>query len=134
MSETLTSTTSVSGTAGGPAGPTGEPEGGCGCGGCGCGGGSGAGEEREAQGVTLETGVGASDLDVRGLPPEQRHALIAAAVGALVPGEAFVLANDHDPVRLRGRLEEWHPGQLTWSYLAEGPALWRVMIGREACC
>jgi uncharacterized protein (DUF2249 family) len=118
-----------------PAGEAPATDGGCGCGGCGCGGGAGgAVREERAQGVVLEQGVAATDLDVRGLAPERRHALVTAAVDALVPGEAVVLANDHDPARLRHVLAARYPGQLTWQYLAEGPALWRVMIGREACC
>lgn len=124
MSETLDQTTTDAAT------------GGCGCGGCGCGGGGGAAATPAggAQSVSLDGAVAATDLDVRGLPRERRHALITAAVDALVPGEGFVLANDHDPVRLRAVLADRYPGQLTWQYLAEGPALWRVMIGREACC
>lgn len=122
MSETLDQTTDAA-------------TGGCGCGGCGCGGGAASSTaSATAQAVSLDGGVAATDLDVRGLPPERRHALITAAVEALVPGEGFVLANDHDPVRLKAVLGERYPGQLTWQYLAEGPALWRVMIGREACC
>jgi len=124
VSETLTSRTTVNEEATG---------GGCGCGGCGCGGGE-AQAAPATQGVVLESGVARTDLDVRGLPRERRHALITAAVDALVPGEGFVLANDHDPVHLRTLLAERYPGQLTWEYLAEGPALWRVMIGRQACC
>lgn len=104
---------------------------GCGCGGCGCGGGQ-ASRPVTAEGRAAE--VAAGDLDLRGLPPQKRHALVSEAVGALLPGQAFVLANDHDPARLRGVLEDRHPGELTWEYLAAGPALWRVMIGRETCC
>src|SRR5699024_9796231 len=58
------------------------------------------------------------------------------AVAALQPGEAFVLANDHDPKPLRFQLEAREPGQIDWLYLAEGPELWRVQVGRVAghCC
>src|SRR5512146_311860 len=36
-------------------------------------------------------------LDVRNLPPPQRHTLIFAACGKLSVGEAVILVNDHDP-------------------------------------
>jgi uncharacterized protein (DUF2249 family) len=41
-----------------------------------------------------------------------------------------VLANDHDPKPLRYQLEAMNPGQITWEYLEQGPALWRVRVGR----
>ena len=115
-------------------------QGGCGCGGCGCGGGAAAPADASAAGsaggqaVAIDAPVGGGELDLRGLAPAQRHELVFGAVGALVPGEAVVVVNDHDPLRLRAVLEAQHPGQLTWQYLATGPSLWRVMIGRETCC
>jgi uncharacterized protein (DUF2249 family) len=70
------------------------------------------------------------DLDVRSLPHAARHERIFGVVSQLVPGEAFVLANDHDPKPLRYQLEAQNPGQITWDYLEQGPELWRVQIGR----
>ena len=104
-------------------------ESGCGCGGCGCGGGGGAATASELQ-------LQAGDLDVRTIPHAERHARIFEAVAALQPGEAFVLANDHDPKPLRFQLEAKEPGQIDWTYLAQGPELWRVQVGRVAghCC
>lgn len=119
---------------------TDESAGACGCGGCGCGGaeadgaGVAAGAAGGAQARAGE--AGAEDLDVRRLLPPQRHARILEAVAALEPGEAFVLANDHDPKPLRYQLDAEEPGQIEWTYLAEGPELWRVRIARVAghCC
>lgn len=118
-----------------------ETSGGCGCGGCGCGGGSAqATAERPglpivAAGTPATADVPAlpGDLDARTLAPSERHARILATATALLPGEGFVLANDHDPVRLRGELGQI-PGDMAWEYLAEGPDLWRVRISRTACC
>ncbi len=106
-----------------------EPAGGCGCGGCGCGGGG-------ASAVAENAAVLATDLDARTLDRSVRHATIIAAVAALEPGESLVLANDHDPKPLRAQLAEREPGQLTWDYLAEGPEIFRIQIGRVAghCC
>lgn len=102
------------------------PTGGCGCGGCGCGGAS------DGAAPAVEPG----DLLVSAIPHAERHATIFAAVAELAPGESFVIANDHAPEPLRTQLELREPGQLTWEYLAEGPEVWRVRIGRVAghCC
>lgn len=105
-----------------------DQDGSCGCGGCGCGG--------DARPLTLEPPArpAAQDLDVRGLPCEQRRERVVAATGALVPGEALVVVNDHDPAGLRDLLARTYPGDLSWEYLERGPEAWRVMIGRESCC
>lgn len=108
--------------------------GGCGCGGCGCGGQDAA--TPAAAPVASETAVQPDDLDVRLLAHGERHERIFAAVAALQPGEAFVLANDHDPRPLRAKLETLEPGQIGWEYRAQGPDVWRVEISRVAghCC
>lgn len=108
--------------------PTPAPtSGGCGCGGCG--GDSAAAAEPQ---VDVQPG----DLDVRTLAHGERRERILGAVAALLPGEALVLAVDHDPQRLRVLLDEKEPGQVEWTYLAEGPELWRVRLQRVAahCC
>jgi uncharacterized protein (DUF2249 family) len=97
-----------------------QDQGGCGCGGCGCG-----GADDEATGEAHP-----GDLDVRTLPHAARHERIFGMVAQLVPGEAFVLANDHDPKPLHYQLEAQNPGHITWDYLEQGPQLWRVQIGR----
>ncbi|NMR19068.1 DUF2249 domain-containing protein [Cellulomonas fimi] len=111
---------------------------GCACGGCGCddtAGRSTAGQATDdTVAITRKPEVEPTDLDVRPLPPAQRHERILATVAALVPGEAFVLVNDHDPKPLRYQLDAEQPGQIAWEYLAEGPELWRVLLTRERCC
>lgn len=72
------------------------------------------------------------ELDVRGVPPPQRHPLIFQTFEALRPGEAFVLINDHDPKPLYYQFQYERPGQFTWVYLEQGPEVWRVRIGRAA--
>ncbi|MBB2925473.1 DUF2249 domain-containing protein [Cellulomonas cellasea] len=113
--------------------------GGCGCGGHGgCGGGAGAQGSAATAEPTTATVPDAQpgDLDVRPLAPAQRHERIFAAVAALLPGESFVLTNDHDPKPLRYQLDAEEPGQIAWEYLAEGPDVWRVRLTRAAghCC
>ncbi len=53
------------------------------------------------------------DLDVRSLPPIQRHSLIFDTYRRLQPGQSFVLVNDHDPRSLRYQFEAEHAGKVT---------------------
>jgi uncharacterized protein (DUF2249 family) len=71
-------------------------------------------------------------VDVRSLIPAQRHAKIFQLVDALYPGSAFVLVNDHDPKPLYYQLEAEYPGQYSWTYVEQGPEVWRVRIGKNA--
>ncbi|TDC69576.1 DUF2249 domain-containing protein [Actinomadura sp. GC306] len=79
-------------------------------------------------GATAEVVDG--ELDVRTLVPAQRHEQIFAAFGALAPGTAFVLVNDHDPKPLYYQFAAEHPGEFTWDYRETGPEVWSVRIGR----
>jgi uncharacterized protein (DUF2249 family)/hemerythrin-like domain-containing protein len=74
---------------------------------------------------------GVAVLDVRSLAPAQRHEKIFATFGALSPGSAFVLVNDHDPKPLRYQFEAEHQGEFTWEVLEAGPTVWQVRIGRS---
>jgi len=90
-----------------------------------------------AEPVSLSAGPpsaagGDAVLDVRALAPAQRHEKIFATYGALGPGTAFVLVNDHDPKPLRYQFEAEHEGRFTWEVLEAGPTVWRVRIGRPA--
>lgn len=69
-------------------------------------------------------------VDVRQIPPPQRHPLILQTFEALQPGEAFVLVNDHDPKPLYYQFKFEREGEFTWEYLEEGPEVWRVSIGK----
>lgn len=71
-----------------------------------------------------------SIVDVRKLPPAQRHPLIFQTFESLQPGEAFALVNDHDPKPLYYQFSYERSGEFTWEYLEQGPAIWRVRIGK----
>ena len=73
-----------------------------------------------------------AEIDVRTIPPYERHAQLFARFDALQTGEAFVIVNDHNPVPLHMQLEGRTPGQVAWTYLQQGPDLWRVQIGKQA--
>ena len=74
----------------------------------------------------------APEIDVRPLVPAQRHARIFELVAALTPGGAFVLINDHDPKPLYYQLEAEYPRQFSWTYVENGPRVWRVEIRKLA--
>ncbi len=71
-------------------------------------------------------------LDVRGVPPAERHPRIFGAFERLAPEGSFVLVNDHDPKPLFYQFQAERTGQFTWDYLDQGPITWRVRIGRVA--
>jgi uncharacterized protein (DUF2249 family) len=71
-------------------------------------------------------------LDVRVIPPREKHPAIFETFKALEPGGSFVLVNDHDPKPLRYQFEFEHAGEFGWEYLEQGPAVWRVRISRVA--
>lgn len=71
-------------------------------------------------------------LDVRELPPRERHPLIFGTFGALAPSQSFVLVNDHDPKPLYYHFKAEHGDEFSWDYLESGPEIWRVRIGRTA--
>ena len=79
-------------------------------------------------------------IDVRIIPPRERHPRIFGALGALEPGQVLRITSDHDPRPLHYQLETNFPGQFGWDYLEQGPEVWRVEIDRlgeggcDCCC
>lgn len=71
-------------------------------------------------------------IDVRSVPPRDRHPRIFAAFDALAAGDGFELVNDHDPRPLYHQLRAERGAALAWDYLEQGPDVWRVRIGRQA--
>ncbi|MCU0498915.1 MAG: DUF2249 domain-containing protein [Anaerolineae bacterium] len=69
-------------------------------------------------------------IDVRTIPPRERHPLIFQTFDALQATEQFELVNDHDPKPLFYQFQHERTGQFTWQYVEQGPLVWRVMIGR----
>jgi uncharacterized protein (DUF2249 family) len=67
-------------------------------------------------------------IDVRPMPPCERHAKIFGTWSELVPGETILLVNDHDPVPLYYQFAAEHTGTFRWNYLEQGPDVFRVRI------
>ena len=70
-------------------------------------------------------------LDIRLIPPAQRHPLIFDLFDKLQPGESFTLVNDHNPKPLYYQFQAELTDQFTWDYLEQGPTDWRVRISRR---
>jgi uncharacterized protein (DUF2249 family) len=69
-------------------------------------------------------------LDVRKLEPQQRHAIVQRLIDRLGRGRSLQLIADHNPRPLRGYFEMVHGDEAQWSYLEEGPQVWRVRLAR----
>lgn len=69
-------------------------------------------------------------VDVRFIPPRERHPLIFKTFDALQPGEAFLLVNDHAPTPLYYQFIQERAEQFSWDYLEQGPEVWRVRISK----
>ncbi len=71
------------------------------------------------------------ELDIRVVPPREKHPAIFRTFDALGAGERFTLINDHDPFPLRRQFEATRPGAFKWTYVEEGPSVWRVLIEKN---
>lgn len=73
-----------------------------------------------------------STLDVRAIPPRERHPIIFTALDNLASGEAVLLTNDHDPKPLYYQLLAERAGIFDWQPEQEGPETWVIRITRRA--
>lgn len=71
------------------------------------------------------------ELDVRAIPPREKHPTIFRTFDTLASGESLLLLNDHDPRPLRYQFAAERPDSFDWAYEAEGPELWKVRISRR---
>jgi uncharacterized protein (DUF2249 family) len=71
------------------------------------------------------------ELDVRAIPPREKHPSIFRTFDGLASGQAMVIINDHDPRPLRYQFMAERADSFDWQYEAEGPEIWRVRISRR---
>lgn len=71
------------------------------------------------------------ELDVRVIPPRDKHPTIFRTFDGLKTGQAMVIINDHDPRPLRYQFMAERPEAFEWHYQEEGPTTWRVRIDRK---
>lgn len=67
-------------------------------------------------------------LDVRVIPPRDKHPTIFRTFDGLSNGQSMLIINDHDPRPLRYQFAAERADQFEWTYEAEGPSVWRVRI------
>ena len=70
-------------------------------------------------------------LFVPGLAPAVKHPSVVEKFDALLPGEAFLLVNDHDPAQLFYEMKEEQGNNFSWIYLEKGPQQWKVQIRKN---
>ncbi len=73
----------------------------------------------------------ATQIDVRKIPPRDKHPSIFKTFESLKPGEKMELINDHDPRPLQYQFMMELPEKFDWEYLEQGPEVWRVAIGKK---
>ncbi len=56
------------------------------------------------------------ELDVRVIPPRDKHPTIFRTFDGLASGQAMVIVNDHDPRRLRDQFTAQRPDAFDWTY------------------
>jgi uncharacterized protein (DUF2249 family) len=71
-------------------------------------------------------------LDVRELPPWERHPLIFEKWEALEVGDTLELVNDHDPKPLHYQFMMEMEGEFEWDSQEKGPREWVAHIKRIA--
>ncbi|MGN6394459.1 MAG: iron-sulfur cluster repair di-iron protein [Mucilaginibacter sp.] len=71
-------------------------------------------------------------LDVMVIEPPLKHRTIFQNFDLLLPGESFIIHNDHDPKSLYYQLSAERGQIFNWEYVEEGPEIWQVRIGKRA--
>ena len=71
-------------------------------------------------------------VDVRSMPPRERHPKIFKAWEELPVGNALKLVNDHDPKPLFYEFRAERTGEFEWTAVEQGPEQWTVLIKRVA--
>lgn len=78
-------------------------------------------------------------IDVRVIPPYERHPRVFSVLQALKPGQSFMVISDHEPRPLHTQIVAKFPGIFDWSFAEERPDVWRAVISRHpeggcGCC
>jgi uncharacterized protein (DUF2249 family) len=71
-------------------------------------------------------------LDVRAIPPWERHPKIFDSFDGLSPGGSILLINDHDPRPLHYQFMHERSGQFEWHSEEKGPQHWEATIKKTA--
>lgn len=69
-------------------------------------------------------------VNVADIDPKHRHTIIAQLFEHLETDGSLQIVVDHDPRRLRYQLEARYGAACDWSFLEQGPDVWRVRLRR----
>jgi len=69
-------------------------------------------------------------LDLRPLPPVERHKQIFERWEKLTTGDTLKIINDHEPKPLYYQFEAEEKGRFEWEYEEQGPVDWVFKIKR----
>jgi len=72
--------------------------------------------------------IGERVIDVREIHPRVRHTVILQLFEHLDDRGSLQVIADHDPKPLRLELESKHGTSCRWTYLEQGPEIWRVRL------
>lgn len=75
-----------------------------------------------------ETNVSERVIRVADIDPRYRHDILFHLFEHLAPEDTLQIVVDHDPRRLRLQLEALHGERCGWTYLEQGPDVWRVRL------
>lgn len=70
-------------------------------------------------------------LDLRPMPPFERHEKIFQLWDSLESGQALRIINDHDPKPLWYQFEVEYKDKYLWEYEQKGPQDWIVKISKR---
>ncbi len=76
--------------------------------------------------MTTDTAV--ITLDVREMPPWERHPKIMETFDGMKPGDTLQIINDHDPRPLHYQFMMEREGQFQWHSEEKGPRHWIATI------
>ena len=68
-------------------------------------------------------------IDVREIEPRFRHAIIFRLFENLMPDATLQLIAPHAPRPLHAQFEMRYGDGFQWTYLEEGPEVWRIRVG-----
>lgn len=71
------------------------------------------------------------NLDIREYSQPEMHNAIFRTIYSLLPGHSVELINDHEPKALEYYLSTECTSQFQWSYVEQGPKVWRIAITRN---
>lgn len=69
-------------------------------------------------------------LDVRRVPKSAWKRAVCDSFARLSPGGVVEIVADGDPIEIWHALDSLLAGRFTWEYAEEGPAAWRVRVGK----